>query len=62
MYNKGKNRKYHLNSYRNYIFQADHTKILYGFGMINTGMTLIYGIIKNLRQITKNIKEIIDIF
>ena len=62
MYNKNRTNKYPLDRYQNYTPHIDSTKILYGIGMIITGTILIYGIIENLKEITKDIKEIINIF
>ena len=62
MYNKIKNNKYLADRYENYTPQIDSTKFLYGIGMVITGITLIYAITKNIKEITKNMNEIIDIF
>ena len=62
MYKINKDNKYLADRYESYLPQIDSTKFLYGIGMVITGITLIYAISKNIREITKNINGIIDIF
>jgi len=62
MYNINKDNKYLTDRNESYLPQIDSTKLLYGIGMVITGITLIYAISKNIREITKNINGIIDIF
>lgn len=62
MYIINKDNKSLADLYENYTPQIDSTKILYGIGMVITGITLIYAITKNIKEITKNINEIIGIF